>query len=539
MQKKITKEELVKIISEKDLELQINDLLEKINGEIPLSSDDLYEIVEAGLPLKYLNVSKIKEIDELFKGKVITEDLSLWDTSNFTSLESTFYLATIKTDISMWDVSNVKDLSFAFSYAKVECDLSNWNTKSLIYLANAFEGATHDFGFSKWNTKKVTDISGALKRASIEDLDLSKWNTKKIKDISSLLMGYGFEAKVGEEFIEYKEIKDKKFKVNISNWDTSSVIEANETFSYSKAQVDLSKWNLSSLKNAKYMFNEYKLINFSLKSLNLENLEIAIGMFFGSNINEDLSDWNLYSIKYVNVMFGETDYNFDIEKILEKAKGKFSTNGVVFNNNKYKHLTSKRNYFYTGNNNFKDSELKDFSYEEKIKLGFPIKIEKTENGKIKNFTEDKNIVYSRLKFKEEIKEKIKNGEDIVLKSLSQDEIEGFIREREGLDPESEFVFLSGRTEDYKIEENKSYYNFDRIGVLYLLKEDNLESFCGLSEEIEINDTSFRGNIGVSFLKDTENLELFEITEGRSLKEAMSNTKKSLLQKVVLFLNKLL
>lgn len=565
---KITKNDLLEKISNKkfeELDSSIENLIPKLNGVFPVSEKDLFNIVREELPLKYLDVTEVRVIDGLFKNKTITDDLSLWDTSNFISLKETFYRAVIKSDISMWVVTNVRDLSEAFCYAKVDCDLSKWDTQNVETLYMTFEGAEKDFGFSKWNTQNVTNLAYALYGASIEDLDLSAWVTSKVKLIYNFLSYYGYKKIIiendkmdSEEYDYYFEkIKDKEFNVNISNWDTKNISDSSYMLYFSEAKVDISKWNISNLRNADYMFAHYKFINFELKNFDLKNLYVASSMFFNSNIKEDLSEWQLVSIENISWMFGRTEYAFDIEHMLKNSKSKrgIETIGVVFQNKNYKHLTSKRDKFYIGNNNFTEEELIDKTYEERIKFGLPLKIKKDDLGEILNFKEDKKIVFSKLKFKDEVKKAISEKGLEALYDFKHYYEESHIKHIEGIKEDSEFYFLSGRCEKYNQTQYESYYDFDRVCILYVLKDGRLESVFARNNRVKESMSNIENyrkmdseNIGYPFIKSlykeddwmlVDDLNLLEIEEERSVEEAQSNIKKTLLQKTIIFLNKLL
>lgn len=558
MIKKITKNDLLKKLSNErfeELDLKIKNLIPKLNGVFPVSEKDLFDIVEEELPLKYLDVKEIRNITGLFKNKTITEDLSLWDTRNFECLRETFYNATIKSDISMWNTRNVRDLSYAFYYAKVESDLSQWETYNLETLEAAFIGITNDFGFSKWDIKNVRNLNYALYAARIEDLDLSAWNTHNVRFMNCLLSYYGCERIIENEEEEdyfFEKIEGKSFKVNISTWNTKNLDEASNFLYYSEAQVDISKWNVSNLRLADRMFSNYKLINFELKEFNLKKLVVSSYMFYNSNIKEDLSSWKLNSISEMSYMFGKTEYSFDIENMLtdlKQDKKELSSVGVVFKNNNYKHLTSKRTKFYIGNNNFTEEDLIEKTYEERIKLGLPIKIKKDNSGEILNFTEDNKIIYSKLKLKEDMKKEISEKGLSSIYSIETNNVEENIKDFEEINAESKFYFISGRCESYNQNKYESYYDFDRICILYLLKGDRLETISAYTEETEKTfDREDIFYLGFPFIRDLceingyvieEDLSFLEIEKGRGLEEAKSNVKKTLFQKTIIFLNKLL
>jgi hypothetical protein len=126
---------------------------------------------------------------------------------------------------------------------------------------------------------------------------------------------------------------------------------------------------------------------------------------------------------------------------------------------------------------------------------------------------------------------------------------------EKIKADSEFYFLSGRCEKYNQTQYESYYDFDRVCILYVRKEDRLESVFALNDKVKEsmrNVENYRKmdseNIGYPFVKSLykegdwmsiDDLNLLEIEEERKVEEVQSNVKKTLFQKTIIFLNKLL
>ncbi len=100
----------------------------KFNEKNKLVVKDKYEIQEIYvnklMPLKYLDVSNITDMSDLFYGRAddfmycgydFNEDISNWDVSNVTNMESMFYHCNeFNVDISGWNVSNVINMRFMF-----------------------------------------------------------------------------------------------------------------------------------------------------------------------------------------------------------------------------------------------------------------------------------------------------------------------------------------------------------------------------------------------------------------------------------------
>ena len=68
-------------------------------------------------------------------------DLSNWNVSNVTNMESMFfdcYKFTGK-GLENWDVSNAKDISYMFQFCyDLDCDLSSWDVSSVTNMRDMF-----------------------------------------------------------------------------------------------------------------------------------------------------------------------------------------------------------------------------------------------------------------------------------------------------------------------------------------------------------------------------------------------------------------
>ena len=95
-------------------------------------------------------------------------DISGWDVSNVTNMETMFYEAPFNGDLSKWNVSNVTNMSRMFWNAKsFNGDLSKWNVSNVRDMRGMFEGAKSFNGdLSKWNVSNVTDMGSMFRYAT-------------------------------------------------------------------------------------------------------------------------------------------------------------------------------------------------------------------------------------------------------------------------------------------------------------------------------------------------------------------------------------
>ena len=79
-----------------------------------------------------IDTSKITNMSDLFEGMTkFNGNISNWDVSNVTNMESMFYSSNFNGDISKWNVSNVTNMKFMFRYSKFNSDISKWDVSNV------------------------------------------------------------------------------------------------------------------------------------------------------------------------------------------------------------------------------------------------------------------------------------------------------------------------------------------------------------------------------------------------------------------------
>jgi surface protein len=128
--------------------------------------------------------------------KTFNEDISRWDTSNVTNMNSVFQGATsFNQNISIWDTTKVMDMSYMFSGAtSFNQNISLWNTSNVIYMDYMFEAASSfNQDISKWDVSNVVSMGSMFAETYHFNQDISKWNTSNVGDVGWMFFqAHGF-----------------------------------------------------------------------------------------------------------------------------------------------------------------------------------------------------------------------------------------------------------------------------------------------------------------------------------------------------------
>ncbi len=135
--------------------------------------------------LNGIDISKITDMSFLFqplrKYDLSKIDISEWDTSNVTDMDSMFSLTNFNQDISNWDTSNVTNMDSMFYCCKsFNSDISKWDVSKVTNMDSMFY-ACHNFNsdLSKWNVSRVKDMKYLFQDCPNFSADLSDWRVDK------------------------------------------------------------------------------------------------------------------------------------------------------------------------------------------------------------------------------------------------------------------------------------------------------------------------------------------------------------------------
>ena len=179
--------------------------------------------------------------------KIVTLDVSSWNTSNITTMDFLFEECSSlnSLDLTSWNTSNVKNMYALFfkCYNLTSLNLSTWDTSKVTNMSSLFEGCSklESVNLSNWNTMNVGEMKSMFSGCiSITSLDLPKFVTRLVTDVSYM-------------FNSCRKLKH----LDLSSWDTTNITKWEAIFGGCRSleTLDLSGWTIRSDVSTSYMFS--------------------------------------------------------------------------------------------------------------------------------------------------------------------------------------------------------------------------------------------------------------------------------------------
>jgi len=115
-------------------------------------------------------------------------NIGAWNTSQVTSMNSTFQGARSFSQSLGWNTSLVLDMNNMFNAATAyNGNMYWWDTSRVTIMAGMFGGATSfNQGIGRWNTSQVTNMAQMFDGARQFNQNIGNWNTSQVTDMERM-----------------------------------------------------------------------------------------------------------------------------------------------------------------------------------------------------------------------------------------------------------------------------------------------------------------------------------------------------------------
>ena len=306
--------------------------------------------------LENLNTSNVTNMAYMFESNLskITLDLSNWDTSKVTSMNSMFSgannisgsLTIMNPNISYSNMfistSTASDSQFIVKYidSNTKTTAQNMvNTKSSnsnVFLRSEIVSKTYEIGNPTASNVVATlyddgrlEFDGAGNMQTFSSYNTIPWYSDRTS-ITSVLFKEGNTIQPSSTSYLFYGLSNVT-SMDLSNLDTSSVTDMHRMFTsyYSSIIIGLEVFDTSNVTDMSDMFFNCKLNSIDLSGWNTSNVTDMSGMFYNCSTltSIDLSGWNTSNVTVMNNMFYECSSLTSID-----LSGWNTSNVTVMNN---------------------------------------------------------------------------------------------------------------------------------------------------------------------------------------------------------------
>ena len=158
--------------------------------------------------------------------------------------------------------------------------------------------------------------------------DISNWDTSNVIDMSEAFDGASmFNQPIGDwdtsnvENMYYMFANASSFNQPIGDWDTSNVNNMTRMFASAEDfNQDLNDWNTSNVTKMDNMFSQAYSFNQSINNWDTSKVTTMYYMFANAaSFNQDLSNWDITNVTTINNMFRDTGMTQDTWNIMKAS----------------------------------------------------------------------------------------------------------------------------------------------------------------------------------------------------------------------------
>ena len=141
------------------------------------------------------DLSNVTDLGSAFKAcrAIGNPDLSNWDVSGITNMNSLFFFSNFNGDVTTWDVGSVTNFAAMFAQTPFNQDISGWNigervSGNSITMSQMFALAkSFSYNIGGWDMSKVINALQMLRSTDSFDYDLGGWDISNMVEMTDFL----------------------------------------------------------------------------------------------------------------------------------------------------------------------------------------------------------------------------------------------------------------------------------------------------------------------------------------------------------------
>ena len=191
--------------------------------------------------------------------------------------------------------------------------IEQWGTGLWTSMESAFQGCSNLSvqAIDTPNFTNVTDLSYMFFVASSFNQDISNWDTSNIVNMRAMFGHTPFNQDIGNwdtssvTNMRAMFINASSFNQDIGNWDTSNVTNMSSMFrDASSFNHNIGNWDTSNVTDMNNMFNAASSFNQNIGNWDTSNVTNMSYMFFDNPIfNQNIGSWDTSNVTNMSIMF--------------------------------------------------------------------------------------------------------------------------------------------------------------------------------------------------------------------------------------------
>jgi len=298
------------------------------------------------------NTSCITNMQSLFYASDFNQDISGWDTSQVTKMESMFQVNHyFNQPIGSWNTSKVTTMRSMFIEAPFNQDIGSWDTGSVTNMYGMFYATPFDQDIGGWDVSQVTTMGMMFGASNLSttnyDALLNGWAAQTVQNAvpfdggnsqyssaalsarnDSLIGVYGWTITDGGMEIPTCSVCNETCSPcggGCTSTDMNSMFLGVTNFDTTIG--DITGWNTSCITSFYNMFQQSDF-NQDISGWDTSNVNNMDYMFVETHFNQPIGSWDMSSVTQAYFMFqGDTDFNQDLS--LWNTSG-FTGNALVY-----------------------------------------------------------------------------------------------------------------------------------------------------------------------------------------------------------------